>query len=501
MKSSVSFILTLGFLWMTIQSFQCSTPEFTAAKNALNSNDWQKAKELLEKEVARNKNNYEAWYYLGNCRKQLGDVSGMMDAYAVAEKGLDDKYRVAMSNTKFSTWAEMFNTSVELYNRYSENNDASKLDKGIETMNKAITLKSEFPENYSLLGIMYEAKGDSAQAVKSYEKYSDLQRNAVALSKTKGIYINMPRDKALDILGAPNSSKGVRNNYDSVIVDYVQSGGDGVYLYSTQKDKTGFVVEGWRSNPPDSWTAQEKERYAAINVRPFAQLGSLYYNRKEYDLALQYIEIIAALKPADDQATNLKVQIYQDQGKLEQAVASLGDLVRQDPKNKFYLSNYGMILARLERYDDAITQYKKALQLDPDYDMALFNAAAALKNRAGQFKKEEMEKREKDRAYKENEQRYFPLLVESGEYFDRYRKLPAHRDDMTALEQLVNIYEVVRDKAKLSQLVSELEGMEMVNKNNPRYWDLLGGVYTRSTKPDKADRAYKFAEEARKNQK
>ncbi|MBL7998156.1 MAG: tetratricopeptide repeat protein, partial [Candidatus Kapabacteria bacterium] len=416
-----------------------------------------------------------------------------------AEKSNDEALRTSISNIKFSTWAEMYNTSVEIFNRYMETNDANKLDKGIETLNNAIVLKPELPENYSLLGMLQESKGDTAAAIQSYEKYASMQSKAIALAKEKGIYLNMLRDKATDVLGQPYSSKNTKSmSGDSMMVEAIRTGSDTVYLYSVQKDKTGAVVEGWRVSPPATWTLSEKERYASLNLRPYNQLGTLYYNKKNYDKALQYIDVISTLRPADEQAQNLKVQIYQDQGKLDEALASLAELVRNDPKNKIFIANYAQALLRQERYDDAIAQYEKAMQIDADYDVALYNCAAALKNRAAIVQREEREKRDKDPKYKENELRYFPLLTKSAEYFDRYRRLPSHKDDLTAIEHMVNIYETVREKAKLKQTITEIETLEFSNSKNPRYWDILGGVYARGNQTDRADKAFKKADELRR---
>ena len=470
--------------------------EYSQAREAINKQDWPTARELLEQEVGRNSSNSEAWYYLGFARQKLGDLKGMNAAYTMAEKGVNDAFKITISQARFSAWAEMFNTSVEIYNRYAETADSSRLEKGIETMKSAIELKPELPENYSMLGMLYDARRDTASAIAAYEKYASMQEPALNLAKSKGLFIAMPRTKAIETLGVTSSSQTLLSGSDSLAIDIVK-GQDTLYLYSVLKDKTGYTVEGWRVNPPSGWTTLERERYAPLNVRPFAQLASIYYNRHDLDKALRFVDIIATLKPSDELAQNLRVQIFADQGKVNQALDGLAELVRRDPTNKSYISNYALALLRQERYDDAVAQYEKALAIDADYDVALINCAAALKNRAVQIQREEREHHDKDPKYKENDQRYFPLLTKSAEYFDRYRRLSSHRDDMAAMEHLVNIYETVGDKTKLKQVVSELEAMEYSNVNNARYWDILGGVYSRAKQADRADRAFKKADEAR----
>ncbi len=471
--------------------------EYIAAKDAVNRKDWPEAKQLLEKEVARNRNNGEAWYMLGWTRQHLGDIKGMNEAYSIAERNAaNDDFKVAISRARFTAWAELFNTSVEIYNRFAENGDSSKLEKGVETMKTAIELKPELPENYSVLGLLYDAKRDTVASLNAYEKYASMQQSAIQLARSNALYLGMNRSVALDKIGQAANSQSMLSGADSVAIDVIKNR-DTVYLYSLQKDKSTYIVEGWRVNPSSSWTDLEEKRYAPMNIRPFAQLASTYYNRRDMEKALKYIDVISTLKPSDEQAQNLRVQVYADQGKSAEALMALSDLVKQDPKNKSYLCNYALALLKMERYDDAVSNYEKALAIDPDYDVALINCAAALKNRAAQFQKEERERREKDSKYKENTDRYFPLLNKSAEYFDRYRRLSTHRDDLSSMEHLVNIYETMRKTNELKAVVAELEGLEFSNTNNPRYWEILGGVYSRLRQSDRADRAFKKADEAK----
>lgn len=501
-----SIALSLCFCVITLGGILggCSgqTAEFIAANDAYQKGDYATAKAKLEKELARNKYNYQAWYLLGSTKKGLGDVQGMLEAYSIAEKGVSEEYRTAISNARYSTWSEMYFTAVDMYNKIAENNtDTSAVVKAIGMMNNAVTIKPDMPENYSLRGMLYEAKGDTLTALDDYKKYYELQTPAISLAKTRGIHLGMKRDKALDIIGNSNTTKGYRNANDSLLVDVIYTQTDTVYISSMMKDKSGFIVEGWRTSLPSNWTNLERTRYATINTRPFSVLGSTSYNKKDFEGALKYIDVLSVLKPSDEQALDLKIQAYQYQGKLDEAIGLLSTAVQQDPKNKFYLSNYGKALFMSERYDDAIVQYEKALALDPEYDVALFNAAAALKNRAAQLAKEERDRKEKEPKYRENEQRFFPLLTKSAEYFDRYRKLSNHRTDIVPFEHIVNIYETVRDKAKLRQIVVELESSEYMMGTNPRYWDVLGGVYVRSNQADRADKAFKKADEVRRNAK
>ncbi|MCX8051179.1 MAG: tetratricopeptide repeat protein [Chlorobi bacterium] len=475
------------------------TPDHARARQFMQRSQWDSARVLLEREIQRNPQNFEAWYDLGAVRKELGDVPGMLDAYRRAEPGLSDERRRALPQIFYVAWAEFYNTSVELYNRMVESRDTADLGRALGTIANAITIRPEAPENYDLQGRLYELRGDTASALAAYERYAEALSPAIDLARRAGLSLGMSRDAVVEKFGAPQQSRPSRTTTgDSMIVDRFVWRGDTIYVSSYAKQQQGYRVEGWRLRLPASWSLDERFRYAPISIGPLIQLATIHYNRRQFDKALAALEPLSVLTPSDETVQNFRIQIYRDQGKLDKALAELKQLVERDPNNKSYIASYALVLLQMEQYDDAIAEYEKALQLDPQYDVALFNAAAALKNRAAQIQKEERDRKERDPKYKENEQRYFPLLIKAADYFDRYRQLPEHRNDLTALEHMLNIYETIREKDKLRKLVVELEAMEPQFASEPRYYELLGGYYARNNQVDKAERYFKRADQLRK---
>lgn len=474
------------------------TPDHARARQFMQRGQWDSARVLLEQVTRQNPQNYEAWYDLGAVRKELGDVEGMIEAYRRAEPGLSEERRRALPQIFYVAWAELYNTSVELYNRATESRDTAEINRALRTLAKAIIIRPTAPENYDVKGRLEELRSDTTAALASYSKYIALLNPSVAFARRKGLALGISRDKVIDLFGPPQQSRSSRSTAgDSMVVDRYAEGADTIYVSSHAKAQQGYRIEGWRLNPPSAWSLDERFRFAPISLGPYIQRATIYYNRRQFDSALTALEPLSVLTPDDETVQNFRIQIYRDQGKLDQALRELQQLVERDPRNKFYIASYALVLLQMERYDDAIAEYEKALQLDPQYDVALFNAAAALKNRAAQIQKDERERKERDPKYRENEQRYFPLLIKAAEYFDRYRRLPDHRNDLTALEHIVNIYETVRDKEKLRQSIIELEAIEPQYSGNPRYWELLGGYYARNNQMDKAERAYKRADQLR----
>ncbi|HRE58793.1 MAG TPA: tetratricopeptide repeat protein, partial [Candidatus Kapabacteria bacterium] len=131
--------------------------------------------------------------------------------------------------------------------------------------------------------------------------------------------------------------------------------------------------------------------------------------KKDYNKALEFIEKATILTPDDPQISNFKLQIYDNLGRSNEVLKTLEELVKAEPNNKVVLTQYASGLSKAKKQDEAIKYYEKALSIDPNYDIALYNIAAEYKNKASEIQKTEKEKREKDAKYKENESLYFPI--------------------------------------------------------------------------------------------
>ena len=470
------------------------TRDYIVAKDAVNKQDWNLAKQLLEKEVSRDRFNYEAWYYLGVTHQKLGDMKAMNEAYSIAERGLNNDFKMSIARARFSAWAEDFNSGVEIYNRYADNGDTSRMSRAVDLMTRAKALKPQYPENCAVLGMLYEARKDTLSMISEYESYAQLQKDDIDFAVSRGLTLGMLRSEAEQKLGSRVSERTVMSGTDSLSTD--EYGGESVvYVSSIRREKSPFVVEGWRVNPPSTWTKEEKERYAPFNTRPIAQLASVMYKRNELDRALYYIELITAIRPEDEQAQSMRVQIYNDQGKVDTALALLDLLVLKNPTNKVFINNYALALLRLEKFDEAVIEYEKLLSLDPDYDLALLNCAAALKNKAIIMQKAEREMKMRDSRYRENVQRFFPLLTKAADLFERYRRQYMHKTELVPMEHLINIYEVTGDRPRLNKVVSDLEALETTYATDARYWEVLGGFYSRGKQTERAERAFRKADE------
>jgi tetratricopeptide (TPR) repeat protein len=501
-KSIITNLCILLCAALLMQGFQCKSSDMTTAGIAINSGDWNKAEEYLEKEVQKNPTNGEAWFELGQVREKKQNYTGMMAAFAESRKYVKDRTTLdKMAFLEQKVWIGDYNDAIQLYNDAIAADDdakrAKKMRDAIDKMKSAITIRPANTESYSVLAQMYESVGDTAQAVTTLEQYVTMQRDAVSLLTEKNVMLDADRSEVQRAFGNPTSVKGAVNGNDSVMTDYYKSlNGKETYMYYAQNGGS-FKLAGVRVNPPSTWLDGEKERFTTLNTQSYSYLAYLHFNKGDYTRSMELLNTVTRLRPATEDILQMQSQILDKTGKRDEAMQSVADLAAKYPDNKAYLVQYGSVLVNSGKYDEAIAQFDKALVIDPQYDVALYNIAAAYKNKAGTIQLEEKSKMDADSKYQEKSDRYVPLLDKAGVYFERYRALPGKEGEFPVVEQLMNIYQVTRNEQKIKRLVGELEGLEPLYQSNRRYYELLGQIYGKLGRTDKAKEAFEKADKLR----
>ncbi len=496
---------------------------------------YRSAKSNLDVEVLKGStsaNIGEAWFLLGKTSKELNLTDSALLAFKQADMLLgkdkkDEQMRSEMGLMMFDTWIQNINKCVELYNAaIGEENKTVAKQQFMESIKYAEGALAAKPENYditySLLAASYYQLEDTANAIKAQETYLATQKPMLEALTAKGVTYMMPRDEVIAKLGAPaeaktdpapTKGKDGKEQPPAEITRYYDRytnlvAGKDVYLhYPKNKDKGTYLLAGFAA-PPAAWTVQEKERDVAFDFNPYIMLAYNAYSNKNFDKAIALSKEGLAFKPTDENLSNLLPTLYTEGGKTDLALSEFKAMTEKNPNDKNALAQYGAMLANLEKYDDAIAQFEKALKVDPKFDVVLFNIAAAYKNKAGNIQREEQKKfddaeaaRKKDKKaapYTMDEKRFKPLLVKSAEYFEEYRKLPGKDRDAQIIEQLLNVYEVVDDKPKYNKLAGEYIALEYANEKNPRYYEALARIYGKQKNSAKVKESLEKADALRK---
>src|SRR5258707_366609 len=61
--------------------FQCGSAESTSAKLYMKNRDFEKAEAALMKDLEKDPNNAESWYFLGDVRREMKNYQGMIEAF------------------------------------------------------------------------------------------------------------------------------------------------------------------------------------------------------------------------------------------------------------------------------------------------------------------------------------------------------------------------------------------------------------------------------------
>jgi tetratricopeptide (TPR) repeat protein len=78
-------------------------------------------------------------------------------------------------------------------------------------------------------------------------------------------------------------------------------------------------------------------------------------------------------------ATAALAHAAESQGRYPEAAQAYGKLVELDPNNPTYLNNFGVVLFKTGNRQEAIRQFRRALELKPDFQQARDGLAIASK--------------------------------------------------------------------------------------------------------------------------
>jgi tetratricopeptide (TPR) repeat protein len=484
----------------------------TTARLKMNNGLYPEAEAALNKELAKNPKNAEAIFLMATAKFKLKKVKEAADYLMEADKmQLEPKYRMQVPTMKFNIWAAAYNDGISLYNKFLTTKDVELLNKAVNNYDIAIKVRPDNADFYRLKGITYESLNQEEKVIECYLAYYDKLKKEIEYGKNAKIFLTMPREDVLKKLGKPKETWGFRRSVnDSSLTDEYSVMGRMIYLYYKADKNNNFTVEGWRVAPAQDWLPNELANFSVLDPGPFASLAEIYYNRaldianntqldsasrarsmnQNLELAKDYTRLITILEPTNVEANRFLINIFEVQGRSEEALEEVARLVESDKGNKYYLAQYGEILFRLDKYDESIEQYKKALAIDPSYCDVQRNIAAAYKNKASQIQRQQQDKYDRDKNFKENPDEFRPLLVESSKFFTECRKCDKYKNDLLVIGELADIYNFLGQKEDLDLAIDALERLEHIipDEQKEMYWGKMCKIYgdIKSPKQQKA---------------
>jgi tetratricopeptide (TPR) repeat protein len=383
------FPLFLLFIGMIFSGYQCSSTELTSAKLYIQQKNFDKAIDALQKEVSKNPKSDEGYYLLGVVQGEKEKYSEMIDSYNKS-LSISDKFAKNISDSKKYFWANLFNKGVGFYQRGSKTADKD-------------SMKLYYDKSIEAFNSAIAIEPDSADTYKNLSfVYMSAQQYDNAIAPLEKL---IEKEQALD---------GYK-----------------------------FLAEILYAKGTEFKNKYENNKVLADSLEAMK-----YFNR-----AISVAEEGRKKYPDDADLLVVLSNSYIGANKIETALDAFRSGVEKDPNNQYYRYNYGVLLLGKNDFAGAEAQFKKALEIDPEYYNASYNLAVTYVKWGAQINKLADEKGD----------------LNNKEYKDKYQK---------ALPYLEKIVQSKKDDIAM--------------------WELLGKVYSVLGMTKDAENAFKQADELRK---
>ena len=387
MKNSKLILLGMLLMGIMFLGFQCASTELTSAKLYIQQKNWDKAIETLNTEVTKNPKSDEGYFLLGTVYSEQDNVDKMIESFDKS-LAISNKFEKNIGEYKAFQWANNFNRGVSLFQRGNKVTDED-------------SSKMYFDMAIDAYNKAIRLEPDSA------ETYRNLAFVYLTTGKTEESV--EPLKKLVEIEQAEEGYQYLGEVYYTL----------GANLMNDFK---------FNSNPQDSIKAMDY-----------------------YDKSIVTLEEGLKKYPINSEMQVARTSAYIGAGRIAEAIIASKILVENEPDNKIYHYNYGVLLLNSEKYAEAETQLLEALKIDPEYENAIYNLGVTYVKWGTAMNKE---------------------AEQQGIISEDYKK-------------------------KYEAALPYLEKVVEKDQTNVTIWELLGKVYSVLGMTDDANNAFKKADELR----
>lgn len=204
----------------------------------------------------------------------------------------------------------------------------------------------------------------------AYYQSGEMDKAEVDFSRCLGIDANMSeayyaRSLVRQATGDPRSAVRDLIAYTEFDSAYAPAWYDLAYLYYSS-DQYELAIG-----------PSAKARNLDPDNSPYRYLHAiLQYELGSSDEAIRDLALLTRDDPSFDAAINELALLLAFKGQIKEAEAQLAPLANNPEAGALYKSNYGYILYSMERYPDAVPQFTRAIEMEPDNAVFWFNRAA-----------------------------------------------------------------------------------------------------------------------------
>jgi tetratricopeptide (TPR) repeat protein len=292
-----------------------------------------------------------------------------------------------------------------------------------------ITTKSEDAKNEFLQGRSLSEKLLGQESLAHFDK-------AIALDP----------DFASAELARANNSPTAKEFFDhlnkAVSLADKASEGEKIYILANQAGANGEVTKQ-KEYLEKLVAAYPNDERAQLN------LGNYYFAQQDIGQAIEHYKKATAMAPDYSPAYNILGYAYRQQHDYANAELAFKKYVELIPNDPNPYDSYAELLLKMGRFDDSITQYNKALSIDPHFVPSHFGIAGDLMYSGKSAKAQAELQRVADQARNDGELRtaYFGMAVVAADS----GKLDS------ALQQMDKEYAVAEKKNDVAAMAADLQ--------------------------------------------
>lgn len=382
--------------------------------------------------------------------------------------------------------------------------EAERAQKGGQSFEKVVEIitpafsdpqTSKEARTYVIPGNAAFAQYDKFLGLKQLQQLDKLPANPeVAMGKLLidgyNYYMKaLPLDTIVDAKGKVKTkySKDIIGKLGGHVTDYTSAGAD---LYNNKDFKGAYdawgifadllerpeVTKKMTSVPTDTivgeilfnqalaaWQLNEFDNA----LKAFMRAKSKGYSKKQlYDYAIAVAvgakndkavldlakEALPIYGKEDNNYMGQIINYYLQNKEYDQAFQIIGDAIASDPNNAQYYVIQGILYEQVEKNAEAKAAYKKAVELDPNSDQALYNFGRQICNEAYALGDQAPTNPEEYDAY--YNEKIKPLFLEAAKYLEKAYEV--NNENRDALKYLENVYYNLRDEENIEKTKDRL---------------------------------------------
>lgn len=206
----------------------------------------------------------------------------------------------------------------------------------------------------------------------------------------------------------------------------------------------------------------DAEKYARLTVEadPSKQADAneiLLFSKKEvmktHEDSLAYVNMVKEMhkaEPNEERYFNLLMEYYTRGNNPAATQAWLQEEIATNPENKMVWALKGEAEMNAEKWEEAIEDYKKAIEIDPDFVQCVFNAGRCYYALAMETQNKLADKN--NMISNENREKVAVVVRQAKDFYLRARELDPSRDTCNWAYPLYQIYYWLKDEAGMKDL-------------------------------------------------